>query len=39
MAYDVAGRTIWGFPKSIEQIDLDYAPDHVTCALDRKSVV
>jgi hypothetical protein len=28
-----AGRTIWGFPKSVEQIDLDYADDAVTARL------
>jgi hypothetical protein len=28
-----AGRTIWGFPKTVEQIDLAYADDHVTCTL------
>jgi hypothetical protein len=28
-----AGRTIWGFPKTIEQIDLDYQDDHIVCAL------
>ncbi|MDX6199455.1 MAG: hypothetical protein QOJ79_2606 [Actinomycetota bacterium] len=28
-----AGQAIWGFPKTIEQIDLDYADDGVTCAL------
>ena len=28
-----AGQTIWGFPKTIEQIALDYAADSVTCAL------
>jgi hypothetical protein len=28
-----AGQRIWGFPKSQEQIDLDYADDAVTCAL------
>jgi hypothetical protein len=29
-----AGRTIWGFPKTIEVIDLDYAPESVTCRLE-----
>jgi len=28
-----AGCTIWGFPKSVEQIDVDYAGDRVTCRL------
>ena len=28
-----AGREIWGFPKTIEQIGLDYADDAVTCVL------
>jgi len=28
-----AGRTIWGFPKSVEQIDVAYADDRVTCTL------
>ncbi|HVO27331.1 MAG TPA: acetoacetate decarboxylase family protein [Candidatus Margulisiibacteriota bacterium] len=28
-----AGRTIWGFPKSVEQIDVDYGDRHVTCKL------
>jgi hypothetical protein len=28
-----AGQQIWGFPKTIEQIDLDYTDDAVTCAL------
>jgi hypothetical protein len=28
-----AGQQIWGFPKTIEQIDLDYADESVTCAL------
>lgn len=28
-----AGRTIWGFPKTVEQIDLDYADDAVTATL------
>jgi hypothetical protein len=28
-----AGRAIWGFPKSVEDIALDYAPDHVTATL------
>lgn len=28
-----AGQRIWGFPKTLEQIDLDYADDSVTCAL------
>ena len=28
-----AGCTIWGFPKSVEQIDIEYAADHATCSL------
>ena len=28
-----AGRAIWGFPKSVEQIDVAYADDRVTCRL------
>jgi Acetoacetate decarboxylase (ADC) len=28
-----AGCTIWGFPKSVEQIDVDYRSDRVSCAL------
>jgi hypothetical protein len=28
-----AGCTIWGFPKSVEQIDVDYADDRATCKL------
>jgi hypothetical protein len=28
-----AGQRIWGFPKTLEQIDLDYADDAATCAL------
>ncbi len=28
-----AGCTIWGFPKSVEQIDVDYRSDRVTCKL------
>jgi hypothetical protein len=28
-----AGQQIWGFPKTIEQIDLDYADDSVRCEL------
>jgi hypothetical protein len=28
-----AGQRIWGFPKTLEQIDLEYADDSVTCAL------
>jgi hypothetical protein len=28
-----AGRTIWGFPKTVEQIGLDYSDDSVTCTL------
>jgi hypothetical protein len=28
-----AGRTIWGFPKSVEDIALDYADASVTCTL------
>lgn len=28
-----AGCTIWGFPKSVEHIDVDYRDDRVTCRL------
>lgn len=28
-----AGQRIWGFPKSVEQIDLSYAGDAATCVL------
>jgi hypothetical protein len=28
-----AGCTIWGFPKSIEQIDIEYHSDRATCTL------
>ena len=28
-----AGRTIWGFPKSVEQIDIDYHDDRAICRL------
>lgn len=28
-----AGRTIWGFPKTVEDIELDYADTSVTCTL------
>ena len=28
-----AGRTIWGFPKTVEDIALDYADTSVTCTL------
>jgi len=28
-----AGRTIWGFPKSVEEIDIDYRDDRATCKL------
>jgi len=28
-----AGRTIWGFPKTVEQIELVYESDHIVCAL------
>jgi hypothetical protein len=28
-----AGRTIWGFPKTIERIDFSTSPDRATCAL------
>ena len=28
-----AGCKIWGFPKSVEQIDVDYADDRATCKL------
>lgn len=29
-----AGCTIWGFPKSVETIDYDYADDSATCRLE-----
>ena len=29
-----AGCTIWGFPKSVEKIDYDYAGDSATCRLE-----
>ncbi len=28
-----AGEAIWGFPKTVQQIDLHYAPDRATCKL------
>jgi hypothetical protein len=28
-----AGRSIWGFPKTIQQIDIEYRPERVTCKL------
>jgi len=28
-----AGRTIWGFPKTVQKIDIDYSPRRVTCKL------
>jgi hypothetical protein len=28
-----AGQRIWGFPKTVERIDLDYADDAATCTL------
>ncbi len=28
-----AGRMIWGFPKSVDDIDIDYRDDRVTCRL------
>jgi hypothetical protein len=28
-----AGRTIWGFPKTVQKIDIDYSPQRVTCKL------
>ncbi len=28
-----AGATIWGFPKTVEQIDIDYEDNRVTCKL------
>jgi hypothetical protein len=31
-----AGREIWGFPKTVESISVDYAPDHVTAALHHE---
>ncbi len=29
-----AGRTIWGFPKSVERIDFDATPEQVRCRLE-----
>jgi len=29
-----AGCTIWGFPKSVERIAIQYAADHATCRLE-----
>ena len=29
-----AGAEIWGFPKTVEDIDFDYAPDRATCRLN-----
>jgi hypothetical protein len=29
-----AGRTIWGFPKTVQKIDIDYRPQRVTCRLE-----
>src|ERR1043166_396582 len=36
-----AGRAIWGFPKSVEQIDINYAAERATCTLvmDGKHVL
>jgi len=28
-----AGRTIWGYPKTVQEIDIDYANDRATCKL------
>jgi hypothetical protein len=28
-----AGRTIWGFPKTLQRIDIEYAPERATCTL------
>lgn len=28
-----AGRTIWGFPKTVQLIEIDYRPQRVTCKL------
>jgi hypothetical protein len=28
-----AGRTIWGYPKTVQEIEFDYAPDRATCKL------
>ena len=28
-----AGCTIWGFPKTVQQIDFEYADDRATCSL------
>lgn len=29
-----AGRSIWGFPKTVQKIDFEYRPERVTCKLD-----
>jgi hypothetical protein len=29
-----AGRTIWGFPKSVERVEIAYTGDHATCRLE-----
>jgi len=28
-----AGRAIWGYPKTVQEIDFDYTPDRATCKL------
>ena len=28
-----AGRTIWGFPKTVQKIDFEYRPERLTCKL------
>jgi hypothetical protein len=33
-----AGRSIWGFPKTIQKIDFEYRPERVTCRLDYDGV-
>jgi Acetoacetate decarboxylase (ADC) len=34
-----AGRTIWGFPKTVEEITVDYQADHVTTTLQMDGEV
>jgi hypothetical protein len=29
-----AGRSIWGFPKTVQKIDFEYRPERVTCKLE-----
>jgi hypothetical protein len=33
-----AGRSIWGFPKTLQKIDFEYRPERVTCRLDYDGV-